>query len=162
MIASKHGTREAKGFGSIRRPICACLPLDRRTTRIRQTEQLRNLVESLTRRIVTRTAEESIVSPGLHVEQQRVTTGDEQRGKRRHRLALLERSREQVPFHVMHTDDRNIECVCQCFREADANEQRADESWTIGDGNRFEVLARDARVGKRALDNRNERGDVSA
>ena len=46
----------------------------------------------------------AIAAPRLDVEQQRVSAGDEQRGERRHRVAMLERRGEEVSLHVMHAD----------------------------------------------------------
>ena len=51
-------------------------------------------------------AEQAVRAPCRDVEQQRVAAGHEQRGERRHRVRMLERRREQMPFHVVHADER--------------------------------------------------------
>ena len=102
-------------------------------------EQLRDLVERLAGGVVARGAEHAVRAPLLDVDEQRVSARHEQRGERRHGVRVLERRREQVPFHVMHADERRARPVRERLAERHADEQRADESRPVCDGDGVDV-----------------------
>ena len=133
-----------------------------RAAGIRKAEQLGDLVERFARRVVARAAEQPVAAPRLDVEQQRVSAGDEQRRERRHGVAMLERRREEMSFHVMHADHRNAARERERLGEAHADEQRADEPRRVRHRDGVESLEPIVRVGERALDDRHDRREMRA
>src|SRR5439155_20110153 len=79
-----HGTREVEAA----RVAFLREALDRRATRILEPEQRRDLVERLTGCVIARFAEQAVAAPGGDIEQQRMTTGDQQRHERRREVTV--------------------------------------------------------------------------
>ena len=114
-----------------------------RAPRIREPEQLGNLVERFAGRVVARAAEQAVASPRLDVEQQRVSAGDEQRRERRHGVgdassAVAKRCPSMWCTPITGTPRANANAL----RVAHADEQRADEPGRVGHRDRVDVVRR--------------------
>jgi hypothetical protein len=103
-----------------------------------------------------------VASPRGHVEQQRVAARDEQRDERGREIAILQRRREQMAFHVMHADEGAIACVRERLRVDDADEQRTGKARPGGHGDRVNRGGREARFGERAVHDGRQRGEMRA
>ena len=67
-----------------------------------------------------------------------------------------------MSLHVMDADDGNIEGIRECFGEAHADEQGANEPGAVRDRDRVDVIATDTCIGERVLDHGHQRGDMRA
>ncbi len=85
--------------------------VDERPAGVAEAEQLGNLVESLARRIVARTAQQPVRGVLARFEQVRVAAADDQgEGGEYDRIAALpsfQNDRVNVPLNVIHGDQRN-------------------------------------------------------
>src|SRR5215469_7971409 len=108
-------------------------PVDHRSAGIAQSDQLRNLVESLSRGIVA-SVPDVLVAPALGAllrqVKMRVSAGNHQRQQRKSQLAIpllffLEQYGVNVPFQMIDRNQRLLEGEGQSLRIADADEQRA-------------------------------------
>src|SRR5436190_4514101 len=137
-----------------------CQLLDVASARIRQNEQLGDLVESFAGSVVASGAEHSVFPPGFNIEQLSVTAGDEQRGEWWNGVAMLECGSEEVPFHMMDTEQRDVAREGERLSVADADEQGAYKSGGVGDRNRIEIIEAKSGFAQGAIDDRNDAGEM--
>src|SRR5207244_75774 len=98
--AIEHWTRKGEGA----RSTGLGQPGKLRTTRVRQPQELRGLVESFARRIIARLSQQPVTANGLHFDQHGVPAGDQQRDVRKGRRLRLKQRSKQVPLEVVHAD----------------------------------------------------------
>src|SRR6266566_401418 len=91
-----------------------------------------------------------------------MTAGDQESGERRDGIAVLERRREQVPLHVMDSQQRNVLREREGLPVTHSNQQRTYQSGGVGDGDRVETFEARARFFDRALDYRHDAREVGA
>ena len=131
-------------------------------TRVRKSQELRDLVECLTGRVVASGAQHTVFTPGGNIDQQRVPARNQQRGERRYGVRMLERLREEVPLHVVHTDDRLSRAVGEPLGVTHPDEQRAHQPRCIGHCNDIDVRQAHGGLAEGLLDDWHDGGDVRA
>ena len=136
--------------------------LDVAATGIGEPEQLCNLVERFTRRVVPGSSEQTVSAPRLDIQQQGVAARDEQRRERRYSVAMLERRREEMPLHVMDAEQRDVAREGERLAVADSDEQRADESRRVGDGDSVQIIESRPGFFDCPLDHRHNAGEMRA
>src|SRR6267378_7095683 len=140
----------------------ACELLDVAPARIRKSKKLRDLVERFAGRVVASRAEQPVFPPRLYIEKQRVAARDQQCCERRDSVAMLERCREKVSFHVMNSEQRDAARKRERLAIADSHEQCADQPRRICYGDGAEIIELDSRLFDRALDHWNDAGEMRA
>ena len=148
------GKGEAAGVSLLRQP------LDHRPTGIAEPQQLGHLVERLAGGVVERLPQQPVLAPGGHVEQHGVPAAHQQGHERRRQVGVFERRGEEMPFEVIHAEQRAIEAEGERLAVGDADEQGADEAGTGGHGDPVELAEADPRVGERAVHHRADGADV--
>ena len=83
--------------------------------------------------------------------QQRVAAGRQEHQERRLDRIRLEVERGDVAVQVVDGDQRQPAREGKRLRRREADEERADQPWPLGDGHRPDVVQGHARVGERAL-----------
>ncbi len=81
--------------------------VDRRSARITIAEQLRDLVVSLSRRVVARFAQNTVLTNGVDGKQMRMPAAHNQRQGRELNFRMLQQHRVDVPLDMIHRDQRN-------------------------------------------------------
>jgi len=89
-----------------------------------------------------------------------VSARDEECSERGHGVAVLERRREEVPLHVMDAEQRNVAREGERLAVADTDEQRANQSGSIGDGDRVQIIQTRPSFLDGALDDGHDAGQV--
>src|SRR5688500_1621915 len=117
----------------------ACELFDRAATGVGQAQQLCDLVERFSGRIVPRRAKHPVPAPLFDVQKQRMTTGHQQPCERGNGIAVFERCREEMPFHMVYADHRNAAGERERLRVAHTHEQCANQSWSRGHRNRVDI-----------------------
>ena len=117
---------------------------------ISETEELRNLVVGLARRIVASPASRRIQSVA-DFEQVRVASANHQRERRQFHRVLRD-DRVNVPFNMIHCDQREPARHSERLRVCDPNQQGSDESGPLRDGDRREVFEPRSRLFERETD----------
>ena len=117
-----------------------------------KSEELRHLVVGLPRGIVSRAADQPILSGLRHQIQARVPTRHDEHDGRRRDLAVLEPERFDVPGQMIDGNQRLPRRPRRALRERHAHEQRPDEPGPFGDRDRVEIRPPRRRIGERALD----------
>src|SRR6266550_7375535 len=130
--------------------------LDIASARIRKSKKLRDLVERFAGRVVASRTEQPVFPPRLYVEKQRVAARDQQCRERRDSVAMLQRCCEEVPFHVMNSEQRDAARKRERLAIADSHEQCADQSRRICHGDGVEIIELDSGLFDRALDHRSD------
>ena len=146
LAAVEHGAREPES----RRVALMRELLDVLAARVGEPHQLGRLVERLAGCVVARLTEQAVPAPRLHVQEQRVTSRDEQGSERRRGVRMLERGGEEMPFHVMHADHRLPERLRERLRIAHSHQQRSHESRRMRHRDRVDVGEGASRFGQRA------------
>ncbi len=88
-----------------------------------------------------------------------VAARDDQRKKRigsRKRRFSFHQHGMDVAFEMIHCNQRALRCKRDCLGEGDADQQRAGQARTFGDGDRIKLLVVDARAVHRLTDNRHD------
>src|SRR5690349_10783862 len=75
---------------------------------------------------------------------------------------MLERSGEEMAFHVMDADQRNSTRKCQRLSVAHPDQQRTDQAWSVRDRYRVEIIEFHSRLIERAIDHGNDAGQMRA
>jgi len=91
-----------------------------------------------------------------------VASRDEQGDERRGEVGVLHGRREEMPLHVMHPDQGPGSRVRERFRVQDADQERAHEPRSLGDGDRVHGAPVDARLREGPLHDGGEGGEVRA
>ncbi len=151
-----HGSREVEA----RRISFAREFLDRGPAGIPEPQQRRHLIEGLARGVIARLPQQPVAAPGGHVEQQGVASRNEQRHERRREIAIFDRRREEVPFHVVHADEVAIAGKCERLGVDDADEQRPGEPGPGRYRDRIDRRGREACFRERAVDDGRESREV--
>ena len=124
-----------------------CQPIDDRTARVPEAQQLGHLVVGLTRGVVARAAQPlEHAGAGLEVEAGMSARDHEHDGRERH-LAATEDQRLDVAGQVMHRDQRHPASPCQRLRKAQPDQQGPDQAGTLR--HRDGVVARRSRRPRR-------------
>ena len=117
-------------------------PVDNRPSGIAEREKLGDLVEGFSGGVIASVADLG-VGPEILLQfgevEMRVTSGDDERQDWKLKirivaLALLEQNGMNVAFQMVDRDQRLIERERQRFGEADADEERSCQTWTLRDG----------------------------
>ena len=95
---------------------------------IAEAEQGGHLVEGLAGGVVEGLAEQAVLAPGRHVEQQGVPAAHQQRHERRREGRVFEGGREEVAFQVVHTDERLPGGPGERLAVHHPDQQRADQA----------------------------------
>ena len=136
--------------------------LDRAAARVAEAKQRRDLVERLAGRVIARLPEEAVAAPGGNVEQQGVAARHEQGNEGRRQVPVFHGRSEEVPFHMMHADQRAIAGKGERLGKHHADEQRAGEARTGRDGHRVDRAGGEAGFRKRAIHDGRQRGEMRA
>jgi hypothetical protein len=129
----------------------------------RQPEHPRHLVERLARRVVDRLPERLDGSRDRwHDEQRRVTARDEQRDARFRQVAVREPIHRDVRGEMVDAVQRFAHRDRIRLRRRDADQQRAGQSRTRGDGDCVDVGPLDPRIGERPVHRRLHRFEMRA
>ena len=91
-----------------------------------------------------------------------MAAGDEQRGKRWNGVAMLECGSEEVPFHMMDAQQRDVAREGEGFAITDADEQRTDEARCVSDRNRVHAIETHSGFTQRAIDHGHNAGEMRA
>jgi len=125
--------------------------VDHGSARVTETEEFRDFVESLACGVVTSFSKEAVDEIlGDFVEMRVAAAHDEREGGELDRV--LRSNRMNVPFDVIHRDERERVDQRERFRVGHSNEQRADESGSLGDGDRGKIFEASGRFGERGTD----------
>jgi hypothetical protein len=140
-------------------------PLDRRSARVRQTEQAAHLVERLAGRVVHRLAEQPVRQVVAHLDKERVAAAHDERDEREHRLlAFLARVQEprgvQMTLEVVHADERPLVHERERLREIDPDQQRAGQARAVGHRDRVDILDRRSGILERLVEHRHDPAEV--
>ena len=119
-------------------------PLDLRAARVAEAEDPRRLVERLAGGVVERLTEDLEPVLPSDAREQRVPTARDQAQEGRLERVGLEEVRRDVAVQVVHLDHRQAACRRQRLRGRDADQERADQARATRDGDRVEVVERDA------------------
>ena len=142
--------------------------LDRRSARVAEAEQPPDLVEGLAGGIVDGLAEQPIGQVVAHLGEEGVAAGHDERDERERRFGVLgfvrveQPRRVDVPFEVVHPDQRLVVDPGEGLREVDANEQRSGEPGPVRDGHRLDVVPRHAGAGPRLVQDRHDPAQVGS
>ncbi len=154
----EHGSRKDERAGAtVRRDPCQL-----GAARIRQTEQLRGLVERLPGRIVAGLTQHPVGADALHLDQHRVATGDQQRHMRKRRRVALQQRGQQMTLQVMHPERRHPPGKGQRARQGRAGEQGPDQARPGGIGNAGQFLRRRGGSGQHFAQQRQQSLDMVA
>ena len=115
---------------------------------VRETEQRRDLVERLPRRIVHRLPEDAVRPDRRDFDELGMSTRDEQREERERGRVGLQHRGEQVAFHVMDRERRHVPRTGQAPAERGADQQRPHQSRTRGIGHAVDVGGPGVRLGE--------------
>ncbi len=136
--------------------------LDHRAAGVAQSQHARHLVERFARRIVPCLAQHPVPSPAGHVEQERVSSGYDQRDERRLERGVLERRRKHMSLEMVHADQRRMLGDGQRLGVAHADEQGPDQAGAGGDGDRIDGVERDPGLPQGPIHHGAKSGDVGA
>src|SRR5450759_2089387 len=157
-VLSHHRAREMEALWiSLARKLLYIAPAG-----VGKAEKLGDLVERFAGCVVPGRSQQAVFPPGLDVQEQRVTARDQQRCERRNGIAVLERRRKEVSFHVMNSEQRNSARECELRAGTDSDQQRPHESRSVGDGDRVEIIELRPRFRECALDHRHDAGEMRA
>jgi hypothetical protein len=110
--------------------------------RVIQPQQLGGFVERFTGRVVDRLAQQFVLANARHANQLRMAAGNQQRHKREFRRIIFQHRRQQMPFHMVNRNRRNIPRERQRTANRCANQQRADQTRACGIGNGIDIFCR--------------------
>ncbi len=127
---------------------------DRRTPRIRQSQQPSHLVEGLARRVVDGLAEQCIAPVVAHQDELGMSAADHEAEQRERRLrgewlgggGIGQPVGIDVALDVVHANQRQVVRHGKRLRHVDAHQQRADEPRPVGDRHGVEIAPVDLRV----------------
>ncbi len=137
-------------------------PGDFRPAGIRQAHQLGGLVEGLAGSIIHRLTEQLVATDAIDAHQLGMPAGNQQCDERKRRRLLLEHRCQQMPFHMMHTNRRYAPGERQRLRAGGPDQQRADQSWAGGIGDRIDLRSITLGIGKHLANQRQHALDVIA
>jgi hypothetical protein len=135
--------------------------IDRAAAGIAEAEQLGDFVERFAGGVVARRPEQRIIAERARQIEARMAAGDEQRDVRQ-RDRALELHRQEVALEMVDADERQLPRVGDGLGRAQADEQRADQSGTVGGGDGIDLVERERRLVQRALDRRRQCAHVAA
>ena len=142
--------------------------IDPRPSRISQPEQLGHLVIRFTRRVVHRPAHVAIPQNPISIfticrirqVQMRMPARDHQGNQRQlHRLTRainIHQHSVNVPFQMIHRDQRLTKAERQRLRIGHSHQQRSGQSRAYGHGDRLKLVERDARTLHRCAHHRDD------
>ena len=123
----------------------------RRAAGIRHTDHAGDLVKALPCRIVAGRAHDVKFCVILHVNNQRMPSGDDEAKKRRLQIGIRQIIGRDMPPDMVNRNERHAEAVRRRFREIHTHQHRADQPRRIRHGNRVDLLPRYGRAGKRLV-----------
>lgn len=129
---------------------------------VAEVEEFRRLVEGLSCRIVQRLSEDAVPPKARYFHQHRVPARDLQGHEREIRRVRLQRRRQEMPFEVVHADDRHAPGIAQRAGEAGADQQRANQTRPGGIGNPVNGLSRQPGLGQGVVNHRQQALNVLA
>ena len=118
---------------------------------IRHTDHAGDLVKALPCRVVACRAHDVKFCVILHVDDQRMSAGDDKAQKRRLQIGIRQIIGRDMPPDMVNRNERHAEAVRRCFREIHTHQHRADQPRRIRHGNRVDLLPRYGRAGKRLV-----------
>ena len=103
-----------------------------RATRVRQPHELGRLVKSLASRIVDAFAKQFIAAYAVNLHQLRMTTGHQQRYKRKLWRVRTQKRRQQMAFQVVYAHHRLADGCCDGTCHAGPHQQGSRQARTPG------------------------------
>ena len=133
-----------------------------RTTGILQPHQLGGLVECLARRIIQRLAEQLVLTDAIDPNQLGMPARHQQSDERKSRRLFFQHRRQQMAFHMVHTERRNIPGERQCLGTGRSHEERTDQAGAGGVGDGVDVNRNATGFAQHLTDQRQHSLDVIA
>ncbi len=133
--------------------------IDYRPAWIAEAKQLRYLVVSLAGGIVARAALKPVLALGQALEQMGMTAARDQRERRVLKLDANDRGLD-VTFEMVYANQGNATCKAKRLRVGEADEQTADQTWAMRNGNRIEIFELGVRHLERFAHNGHDGPDV--
>jgi hypothetical protein len=135
-------------------------PLERRSTGIAETEEVRHFIEGFPGRIIQSLSQKTVLTPGRDIQKHGMASAHQQADERRLQLRILERGREEVTFQVIYSDEGPVATERQGLAVHHSDEQGAHESGSGGHRHTIKPWYADAGVSQRLLHDRDNRLDV--
>ena len=114
--------------------------VDVRAARIRQPQELCDLVERLSSGVVQRVSKRAVLADGAHLVERSVAAGDYQRQPGGHGSLLREQHGQQVPLDVVDADEGKTRRRGQRLSHLDADEERAHQARTASHRDALELI----------------------
>ena len=121
-----------------------CQALNFRTAGIRQPHNAGNLIEGFACGIITRLSQKLKAVIAGNLQQCRVSAADNQRHERRLQFAVCQKVGKYMAFKMVDTYQRFIRCPGQRLGSRKTDQQRADQTRSVGNGNSIYLLHADA------------------
>jgi hypothetical protein len=135
--------------------------LDERASREPEAEQLGHLVERLAGGVVTRLADQPIVTRRTREIERGVAAGDDQRQERILRRIIRQERSVDVTLEVIHADERLAVHPRQRLRQRGSDEQRAHQPRSVGHRDPVDLGKPHTRLAERPLDDRHDDLDMT-
>ena len=116
------------------------------TTGVGQAEHFGCLVKGFTCGIVKRFTQQPVLANTIDAHQLGVPPGDQQSDKRVLRMLVLQHGGQQVPFHMMHTQRRDVPGPGQCLGQGGTHHQGPHQPGACRVGNAIQFLGGSCRV----------------
>ena len=123
----------------------------RRAAGIRHTDHAGDLVKALPCCVVAGRAHDVKFCVILHVNDQRMSAGDNKTQKWRLQIGIRQIIGRDMPPDMVNRNERHAEAVRRRFREIHTHQYRTDQPRRIRHGNRVDLLPRYGRAGKRLV-----------
>ena len=123
----------------------------RRAAGIRHTDHAGDLVKALPCRIIAGRAHDAELCVILHVDDQRMSAGDNKTQKWRLQIGIRQIIGRDMPPDMVNRNERHAEAVRRRLRKIYAHQHRADQPRRIGHGDSVDLLPRYGRAGKRLV-----------
>ena len=120
-----------------------------RAARISESDRARHLVKCLARRVISGSSDDLILPVILHHDKMRVSAGCHKAHKRRLQLLMFDIICADMSADMMHTNQRKSGRKADCLRLRYTDQQCADQSGAVGDGDGCNIPQRQLRLRKR-------------
>ena len=114
----------------------------RRAAGIRHTDHAGDLVKALPCRVVARCAHDAELCVILHVNNQRMPSGDDEAKKRRLQIGIRQIIGRDMPPDMVNRNERHAEAVRRRLRKIYAHQHRTDQPRRIGHSDGVDLLPR--------------------
>ena len=126
--------------------------LDLRPSRVCEAKEGADLVERLADRVVPCGTDDPVLPPGGDIKELGVAAAHEQPDEGRSEGRVLQRGREEVPFHMMDAEERLAQRPGQPLAVHRPDEEGADQSRALGRRDPVDRLERGTRFAERLVD----------